>query len=102
MLDHRRIEPSLIIDIYTVIIMSLAQEYRALAQGVRDELPEDIKAHIKDNLRNAAQRGKFETLYIVPEKWSNNVEAMKVFFSKNGFSYEFNNGYQSQSFKIKF
>ena len=67
--------------------MSLAQEYRALAQGVRDELPEDIKAHIKDNLRNAAQRGKFETLYIVPEKWSNNVEAMKVFFSKNPFAF---------------
>lgn len=82
--------------------MSLAKEYRALAQSVREDLPEEIKAHIKDNLRNAAQRGKFETFYIVPEKWSDSVEAMKGFFYKNGFSYEFNDGYQGQSFKIKF
>lgn len=82
--------------------MLLAKEYRALAQSVREDLPEEIKAHIKDNLRNAAQHGKFETFYIVPEKWSNNVEAMKGFFSKHGFSYEFNNDYQGQSFKVKF
>ena len=82
--------------------MSLAKEYRALAQSAREDLPEEIKSHIKNNLRNAAQRGKFETFYIVPEKWNNNVEAMKGFFSRNGFSYEFNSDYQGQSFKIKF
>ncbi len=82
--------------------MSLAKEYRALAQYAREDLPEDITAHIKDALRYAAQRGKFETFYIVPEKWYSNVEAMKGFFSKNGFSYEFNSDYQGQSFKIKF
>lgn len=82
--------------------MSLAKEYRALAQYVCEDLPEEIKAHIKHSLRNAAQRGKFETFYIVPEKWYNNVEAIKGFLHEQGFSYEFNCDYQGQSFEIKF
>lgn len=82
--------------------MSLSNFYRNMAESANTNLPKEVQTHIEDHLRDAATRGKFEALYIIPSKWYSHETAIKGFLNKEKFSYEFNSDYQGKSFKIKF